>query len=173
MTPILPPYLTTVSDIYLTTVSYHCILPPYLTPIMEGHRQFVYLHRICHRHRWHFHPSNAHRKTRGTCLPPYLTTVYLTPLFVFQVDGETPRANFDTFPVAALSLFQIMTGEDWTDICFAVLDQDLLGGITIIIWFIFSHFILLQIFAAGAPILSPYLTTYLTPSWQFCWSISR
>lgn len=31
----------------------------------------------------------------------------------FSFDDGQPPANFDTFPVAMLTVFQILTGEDW------------------------------------------------------------
>ena len=32
-------------------------------------------------------------------------------------DGQKPRAHFDTFSQAMLTVFQILTGEDWNEVC--------------------------------------------------------
>ena len=47
--------------------------------------------------------------------------------------------------MSILSLVQVMTGEDWTDIVFSVMAKgEWLGAVVIIFWFLFSNYILLQ-----------------------------
>lgn len=40
-------------------------------------------------------------------------------LFGGQFDGEKPLQNFDTFGIALLTVFQILTGEDWNEIMYS------------------------------------------------------
>ena len=92
---------------------------------------------------------------------------------LFDGEGEVPRANFDNFAIALLTLFQIMTGEDWTDILYNTLrcfpKPDLKEGVIgepacpsehrqgldlvmamfmMLLFFIFSNYILLEMFTA-------------------------
>lgn len=65
------------------------------------------------------------------------------------IDGEVPRANNDMFGSSMLVLFQIITGEDWTDLVFTSMGEgEWLGAVILIFWFIFSSFVLLQMFSA-------------------------
>lgn len=36
----------------------------------------------------------------------------------FNFDEGTPPQNFDTFAIALLTVFQILTGEDWNEIMY-------------------------------------------------------
>lgn len=36
----------------------------------------------------------------------------------FNFDDKTPPSNFDTFGIALLTVFQILTGEDWNEIMY-------------------------------------------------------
>lgn len=36
----------------------------------------------------------------------------------FNFDEGTPPANFDTFGISLLTVFQILTGEDWNEIMY-------------------------------------------------------
>lgn len=102
--------------------------------------------------------------------------IFGTSLFalrLFDGEGEVPRANFDNFAIALLTLFQIMTGEDWTDILYNTLrcfpKPDLKEGVIgepacpsehrqgldlvmamfmMLSFFIFSNYILLEMFTA-------------------------
>ena len=102
--------------------------------------------------------------------------IFGTSLFalkLFDGDGEVPRNNFDNFVIALLTLFQIMTGEDWTDILYNTLRaypkpnlhdgvigspvkpsevrgiQDLVMSLFMMLtFFIFSNYVLLEMFTA-------------------------
>ena len=63
-------------------------------------------------------------------------------------EGLNPRLNFDTFFESCLSLFVIMTGENWTSILFDALSATPVGGVLVLLWFVFSNYVLLQTFAA-------------------------
>lgn len=36
----------------------------------------------------------------------------------FNFDDGTPATNFNTFPIALLTVFQILTGEDWNEVMY-------------------------------------------------------
>lgn len=36
----------------------------------------------------------------------------------FNFSGGTPETNFNTFPIALLTVFQILTGEDWNEVMY-------------------------------------------------------
>lgn len=40
-------------------------------------------------------------------------------LFGGQIDDGSPQQNFDTFGIALLTVFQILTGEDWNEIMYS------------------------------------------------------
>lgn len=44
----------------------------------------------------------------------------------FNFDDGTPPANFNTFSVALLTVFQILTGEDWNEVMYLGIDSQ--GG---------------------------------------------
>jgi len=62
--------------------------------------------------------------------------------------GSNPRINCDTVGNAALTLFVVLTNENWVDIYHDALDTSALGGAVILLWFGFSTYILMATFAA-------------------------
>ncbi|CAG0883532.1 unnamed protein product [Cyprideis torosa] len=74
----------------------------------------------------------------------------------FNFPSGTPRVNFDTFPIALLTVFQILTGEDWNELMYlGILSQ---GGTSegmiyclyFIILVLFGNYTLLNVFLAIA-----------------------
>jgi len=74
-------------------------------------------------------------------------------------DGEceTPRANFDNFPQSIVCLFQVLTGEDWTDILYNVMNSyengggtsdKYFGAIFMYIFYVFANYVLMEMFTA-------------------------
>lgn len=64
-------------------------------------------------------------------------------------DGELPRANFNNFPISCLSLFQVMTGEDWTTIMYDLMRYSPeAGAIFMVLFFVLANFILMEMFVA-------------------------
>uniref|UniRef100_A0ACB8EZY1 Voltage-dependent N-type calcium channel subunit alpha-1B n=1 Tax=Sphaerodactylus townsendi TaxID=933632 RepID=A0ACB8EZY1_9SAUR len=45
----------------------------------------------------------------------------------FHFNDETPTTNFDTFPTAILTVFQILTGEDWNAVMYQGIESQ--GGV--------------------------------------------
>ncbi|KAG7245603.1 hypothetical protein CRUP_018199, partial [Coryphaenoides rupestris] len=45
----------------------------------------------------------------------------------FNFEDETPTTNFDTFPAAILTVFQILTGEDWNAVMYHGIESQ--GGV--------------------------------------------
>lgn len=41
----------------------------------------------------------------------------------FNLEGGTPPANFDTFGISLLTVFQILTGEDWNEIMYTGIES--------------------------------------------------
>ncbi|KAM4562813.1 dihydropyridine-sensitive L-type skeletal muscle calcium channel subunit alpha-1-like isoform 2-T2 [Odontesthes bonariensis] len=76
----------------------------------------------------------------------------------FNFDDHRPRrSNFDNFPQALISVFQILTGEDWTSIMYngiMAYGGPVIPGILVSIYFIFlfvcGNYILLNVFLAIA-----------------------
>ncbi|XP_066141787.1 voltage-dependent calcium channel type A subunit alpha-1 isoform X2 [Euwallacea fornicatus] len=75
----------------------------------------------------------------------------------FNFDGGTPQANFNTFPIALLTVFQILTGEDWNEVMYNGINA--LGGpnsggmvysLYFIILMLFGNYTLLNVFLAIA-----------------------
>ncbi|ERL87185.1 hypothetical protein D910_04585 [Dendroctonus ponderosae] len=75
----------------------------------------------------------------------------------FNFDGGTPPANFNTFPIALLTVFQILTGEDWNEVMYNGINA--LGGpnsggmvysLYFIILMLFGNYTLLNVFLAIA-----------------------
>ncbi|CAG9772294.1 unnamed protein product [Ceutorhynchus assimilis] len=75
----------------------------------------------------------------------------------FNFDGGTPAANFNTFPIALLTVFQILTGEDWNEVMYNGINA--LGGpnsggmvysLYFIILMLFGNYTLLNVFLAIA-----------------------
>uniref|UniRef100_A0A8C7UJ42 Voltage-dependent N-type calcium channel subunit alpha n=1 Tax=Oncorhynchus mykiss TaxID=8022 RepID=A0A8C7UJ42_ONCMY len=62
---------------------------------------------------------------------------------MFNFEEETPTTNFDTFPAAILTVFQILTGEDWNAVMYHGIESQ--GGVR---WGMFSsiYFIVLTLF---------------------------
>ncbi|XP_060526741.1 voltage-dependent calcium channel type A subunit alpha-1 isoform X5 [Cylas formicarius] len=74
----------------------------------------------------------------------------------FNFDDGTPPANFNTFPIALLTVFQILTGEDWNEVMYNGINA--LGGPSVgmvyslyfIILMLFGNYTLLNVFLAIA-----------------------
>ncbi|XP_074041675.1 voltage-dependent calcium channel type A subunit alpha-1 isoform X6 [Leptinotarsa decemlineata] len=74
----------------------------------------------------------------------------------FNFDGGTPNANFNTFPIALLTVFQILTGEDWNEVMYNGINA--LGGpnngmiysLYFIVLMLFGNYTLLNVFLAIA-----------------------
>nr|XP_055055266.1 probable voltage-dependent N-type calcium channel subunit alpha-1B isoform X3 [Misgurnus anguillicaudatus] len=74
----------------------------------------------------------------------------------FNFDDETPTTNFDTFPAAILTVFQILTGEDWNAVMYHGIKSQ--GGVHtgmfcsvyFIILTLFGNYTLLNVFLAIA-----------------------
>ncbi|CAG9865175.1 unnamed protein product [Phyllotreta striolata] len=74
----------------------------------------------------------------------------------FNFEGGTPAANFNTFPIALLTVFQILTGEDWNEVMYHGINA--LGGPTVamiyslyfIVLMLFGNYTLLNVFLAIA-----------------------
>jgi len=58
------------------------------------------------------------------------------------------RNNFDCFGTALITLFIIMSGEDWNSVMYCTWDASVMGGAVVLLWFFFSNFILLNMFSA-------------------------
>ncbi|CAN7994074.1 unnamed protein product, partial [Ixodes hexagonus] len=75
---------------------------------------------------------------------------------VFNFPDGTPAANFNTFPIALLTVFQILTGEDWNEVMYhGIQSQDgIHGGMVYSLYFIilvlFGNYTLLNVFLAIA-----------------------
>ncbi|XP_057208019.1 calcium channel, voltage-dependent, N type, alpha 1B subunit, a isoform X1 [Triplophysa rosa] len=75
---------------------------------------------------------------------------------LFNFDDETPTTNFDTFPAAILTVFQILTGEDWNAVMYHGIESQ--GGvhrgmfcsIYFIVLTLFGNYTLLNVFLAIA-----------------------
>ncbi|KAM7092321.1 voltage-dependent N-type calcium channel subunit alpha-1B isoform 4-T4 [Molossus nigricans] len=71
-------------------------------------------------------------------------------------DLETPTTNFDTFPAAILTVFQILTGEDWNAVMYHGIESQ--GGVSkgmfssfyFIVLTLFGNYTLLNVFLAIA-----------------------
>ncbi|XP_068928791.1 voltage-dependent N-type calcium channel subunit alpha-1B [Petaurus breviceps papuanus] len=74
----------------------------------------------------------------------------------FNFRDETPNTNFDTFPAAILTVFQILTGEDWNVVMYHGIESQ--GGVSkgmfssfyFIILTLFGNYTLLNVFLAIA-----------------------
>uniref|UniRef100_A0A452TGD3 Voltage-dependent P/Q-type calcium channel subunit alpha n=1 Tax=Ursus maritimus TaxID=29073 RepID=A0A452TGD3_URSMA len=69
----------------------------------------------------------------------------------FNFDEGTPPTNFDTFPAAIMTVFQILTGEDWNEVMYDGIKSQggVQGGMVFSIYFIRSY-TLLNVFLAIA-----------------------
>ncbi|KAL9928146.1 muscle calcium channel subunit alpha-1-like isoform 1-T2 [Glossina fuscipes fuscipes] len=77
--------------------------------------------------------------------------------FTFNQEEEKPRSNFDSFYQSLLTVFQILTGEDWNAVMYdgirahgGVFSFGVLSCIYFIILFICGNYILLNVFLAIA-----------------------
>ncbi|XP_075762182.1 voltage-dependent N-type calcium channel subunit alpha-1B isoform X5 [Pelodiscus sinensis] len=74
----------------------------------------------------------------------------------FNFQDETPTTNFDTFPAAILTVFQILTGEDWNAVMYhGIVSQGgvhsgMFSSIYFIILTLFGNYTLLNVFLAIA-----------------------
>uniref|UniRef100_A0A8C2VYM6 Voltage-dependent P/Q-type calcium channel subunit alpha-1A n=1 Tax=Chinchilla lanigera TaxID=34839 RepID=A0A8C2VYM6_CHILA len=74
----------------------------------------------------------------------------------FNFDEGTPPTNFDTFPAAIMTVFQILTGEDWNEVMYDGIKSQggVQGGMVFSIYFIvltlFGNYTLLNVFLAIA-----------------------
>ncbi|XP_010774069.1 voltage-dependent N-type calcium channel subunit alpha-1B-like, partial [Notothenia coriiceps] len=74
----------------------------------------------------------------------------------FNFEDETPTTHFDTFPAAILTVFQILTGEDWNAVMYHGIESQggVKGGMFTSIYFIiltlFGNYTLLNVFLAIA-----------------------
>ncbi|KAG9509584.1 Voltage-dependent calcium channel type A subunit alpha-1, partial [Fragariocoptes setiger] len=70
----------------------------------------------------------------------------------FNFDTGTPPANFNTFAIALLTVFQILTGEDWNEVMYnGIRSQNNMGYcLYFIILVLFGNYTLLNVFLAIA-----------------------
>ncbi|KAM9259218.1 voltage-dependent P/Q-type calcium channel subunit alpha-1A [Morus bassanus] len=74
----------------------------------------------------------------------------------FNFDDGTPPTNFDTFPAAIMTVFQILTGEDWNAVMYDGIKSQggVKGGMVFSVYFIvltlFGNYTLLNVFLAIA-----------------------
>ncbi|KAG2456248.1 CAC1B protein, partial [Polypterus senegalus] len=74
----------------------------------------------------------------------------------FNFADETPTTNFDTFPAAILTVFQILTGEDWNAVMYHGIESQggvqrgMLSSIYFIVLTLFGNYTLLNVFLAIA-----------------------
>uniref|UniRef100_A0A8C1RHA4 Voltage-dependent calcium channel type A subunit alpha-1 n=1 Tax=Cyprinus carpio TaxID=7962 RepID=A0A8C1RHA4_CYPCA len=74
----------------------------------------------------------------------------------FNFEDETPTTNFDTFPAAILTVFQVLTGEDWNAVMYHGIESQ--GGVHrgmfcsvyFIVLTLFGNYTLLNVFLAIA-----------------------
>uniref|UniRef100_A0A6I8NMN1 Voltage-dependent R-type calcium channel subunit alpha n=1 Tax=Ornithorhynchus anatinus TaxID=9258 RepID=A0A6I8NMN1_ORNAN len=74
----------------------------------------------------------------------------------FNFSDGTPSANFDTFPAAIMTVFQILTGEDWNEVMYNGIRSQ--GGVSSGMWSaiyfivltLFGNYTLLNVFLAIA-----------------------
>uniref|UniRef100_A0A671TJW5 Voltage-dependent P/Q-type calcium channel subunit alpha-1A n=1 Tax=Sparus aurata TaxID=8175 RepID=A0A671TJW5_SPAAU len=75
----------------------------------------------------------------------------------FNFEGGTPPTNFDTFAAAIMTVFQILTGEDWNMVMYdgiesqgGVNDKGMVFSIFFIVLTLFGNYTLLNVFLAIA-----------------------
>ncbi|KAG8192014.1 hypothetical protein JTE90_001744 [Oedothorax gibbosus] len=74
----------------------------------------------------------------------------------FNFEGGTPAENFNSFPIALLTVFQILTGEDWNEVMYSGIRSQggINGGMIYSLYFIilvlFGNYTLLNVFLAIA-----------------------
>ncbi|CAI2366067.1 unnamed protein product [Moneuplotes crassus] len=92
----------------------------------------------------------------------YLAILLLLFIFIYSLmgmqlyggqfnnyEGEKPRANFDSFAVSFLTVFQLLTMENWNSILYSTMDQSgWTAAIYLISWIFIGNFVLLNLFLA-------------------------
>ncbi|KAJ8395885.1 hypothetical protein AAFF_G00027680 [Aldrovandia affinis] len=74
----------------------------------------------------------------------------------FNFDEETPTTNFNNFPAAILTVFQILTGEDWNAVMYHGIESQggvrrgMFSSIYFIVLTLFGNYTLLNVFLAIA-----------------------
>ncbi|XP_075226266.1 voltage-dependent calcium channel type A subunit alpha-1-like [Lycorma delicatula] len=71
----------------------------------------------------------------------------------FNFDDGTPPTNFNTFPIALLTVFQILTGEDWNEVMYDGIksqQDNKVYALYFIILVLFGNYTLLNVFLAIA-----------------------
>ncbi|XP_077299455.1 calcium voltage-gated channel subunit cacophony [Arctopsyche grandis] len=74
----------------------------------------------------------------------------------FNFEDETPPTNFNTFPIALLTVFQILTGEDWNEVMYQGIasqggpKKGMIYSLYFIILVLFGNYTLLNVFLAIA-----------------------
>uniref|UniRef100_A0A3Q3K4F5 Voltage-dependent N-type calcium channel subunit alpha n=1 Tax=Monopterus albus TaxID=43700 RepID=A0A3Q3K4F5_MONAL len=74
----------------------------------------------------------------------------------FNFEDETPTTNFDTFPAAILTVFHILTGEDWNAVMYHGIESQggvrrgMFSSIYFIVLTLFGNYTLLNVFLAIA-----------------------
>uniref|UniRef100_W5KTZ6 Voltage-dependent P/Q-type calcium channel subunit alpha-1A n=1 Tax=Astyanax mexicanus TaxID=7994 RepID=W5KTZ6_ASTMX len=74
----------------------------------------------------------------------------------FNFEGGTPPTNFDTFPAAIMTVFQILTGEDWNMVMYdgiasqGGVNKGMVFSIFFIVLTLFGNYTLLNVFLAIA-----------------------
>lgn len=77
-----------------------------------------------------------------------IVAIFMMQLMSRKIPEEASRNNFDCFGQSLLTLFVVMSGEDWNSVMYATWEASTMGGICVLLWFFFSNFILLNMFAA-------------------------
>ncbi|CAG4926327.1 unnamed protein product [Colias eurytheme] len=74
----------------------------------------------------------------------------------FNFEEGTPPTNFNTFPIALLTVFQILTGEDWNEVMYygiqsqGGIQKGMLYSLYFVILVLFGNYTLLNVFLAIA-----------------------
>ncbi|KAL0121117.1 hypothetical protein PUN28_008671 [Cardiocondyla obscurior] len=69
----------------------------------------------------------------------------------FNFESGTPETNFNTFPIALLTVFQILTGEDWNEVMYKGIEsQGMTHSLYFIVLVLFGNYTLLNVFLAIA-----------------------
>ncbi|KAL0276239.1 UNVERIFIED_CONTAM: hypothetical protein PYX00_003847 [Menopon gallinae] len=74
----------------------------------------------------------------------------------FNFEDGTPPTNFNTFPIALLTVFQILTGEDWNEVMYQGIvsqgghNKGMIYSLYFIILMLFGNYTLLNVFLAIA-----------------------
>ncbi|XP_043500314.1 voltage-dependent calcium channel type A subunit alpha-1 isoform X22 [Polistes fuscatus] len=74
----------------------------------------------------------------------------------FNFDSGTPPTNFNTFPIALLTVFQILTGEDWNEVMYYGIESQgghrkgMMYSLYFIVLVLFGNYTLLNVFLAIA-----------------------